>query len=68
MRRLTIDAVLTFLTSNITHSGYESYLTYSTPAVTQPASQEESSEGDYIADTLVDDIYDPNYTDTPSGE
>lgn len=70
MRRLTIDAVLTFLTSNIPSSGYESYLTYTAPEVTEPAS-EEPDEGDYIAETLVDDIYDdsdPNYTATPSGE
>lgn len=70
MRRLTIDAVLTFLTSNIPSSGYESYLTYTAPEVAEPAS-EESDEVDYIAETLVDDIYDdsdPDYTATPSGE
>ena len=62
--------MLTFLTSNIPSSGYESYLTYTAPEVTEPAS-EEPDEGDYIAETLVDDIYDdsdPNYTATPSGE
>ncbi|MCT1452700.1 MULTISPECIES: TetR/AcrR family transcriptional regulator [unclassified Corynebacterium] len=68
MRRLTIDAVLTFLTSNIPNSGYESYLSYPTPQITEQQDEEESSEGDYIADTLIDDIYDPNYTATPSGE
>ena len=68
MRRLTIDTVLTFLTSSIPHSGYESYLTYSTPAVAESTDTEDVSEGDYMAETLVDDIYDPNYTDTPSGE
>ncbi|SIS51614.1 transcriptional regulator, TetR family [Corynebacterium appendicis CIP 107643] len=68
MRRLTIDAVLTFLTSNIPHSGYESYLTFSAPEVAEPADEDEPSEGDYIGETLIDDIYDPNYPATPSGE
>lgn len=68
MRRLTIDSVLTFLTSNIPNSGYESYLAHSAPEAVEPADHEESNEGDYIADTLIDGIYDPNYTATPSGE
>lgn len=68
MRRLTIDSVLTFLTSNIPSSGYESYLAYSAPDKVEPTDNEEPNEGDYIADTLIDDIYDPNYTATPSGE
>lgn len=68
MRRLTIDSVLTFLTSNIPDSGYGSYLTYSAPEAPESAGDEEPSEGDYIAETLIDDIYDPDYTATPSGE
>lgn len=37
MRRMVIDTVLTFLTSNIPHSGYESYLESSPAAVEDPA-------------------------------
>lgn len=68
MRRLTIDSVLTFLTSNIPNSGYESYLAHSAPEPTTPKDDEEPSEGDYIADALIDGIYDPDYSAGPSGE
>ena len=37
MRRMVIDTVLTFLTSNIPHSGYESYLESSPASVEDPA-------------------------------
>ena len=41
MRRLVIDAVLSFLTSNIAPSGYDSYLAPDHTAVrpTEPAAQ-----------------------------
>lgn len=68
MRRLTIDSVLTFLTSNIPNSGYESYLASPAPQTAETEGDEESSDGDYIAETLIDDIYDPSYTALPSGE
>ena len=71
MRRLTIDAVLTFLTSNIPSSGYESYLVPSTSAPVEETPTEDDHTEDYlsgssIAEPLVDDIYDDDLE--PSGE
>ncbi len=71
MRRLTIDAVLTFLTSNIPDSGYESYLTHTTGTPHAIHSDDDGYTKDYlsgtsIAEPLVDDIYDDDLE--PSGE
>ena len=40
MRRMVIDTVLAFLTSNISYSGYESYLE-ATPTPTEDAEPDE---------------------------
>ncbi|MDK8795882.1 TetR/AcrR family transcriptional regulator [Corynebacterium sp. MSK041] len=71
MRRLTIDAVLTFLTSNIPDSGYESYLTHTTGTPRAIHSDDDGHTKDYlsgtsIAEPLIDDIYDDDLE--PSGE
>lgn len=71
MRRLTIDAVLTFLTSNIPDSGYESYLTHTTATPHAIHSDDDGYTKDYlsgtsIAEPLIDDIYDDDLE--PSGE
>lgn len=63
MRRLTIDAVLAFLTSTIPDSGHSSYLTVTLPADMLPdsvPSDHPSSQptGDYIVETSAADIYD----------
>lgn len=62
MRRLIIDAVLTFLTSNIPDSGYESYLTSSAPEQA-PLDDDTASDNYLLSETLIDDLY-----ETPSGE
>lgn len=56
MRRLTIDAVLTFLTSNIPDSGYESYL--STSGSTALPGADTDTSLDYSLEAFPDDIYD----------
>lgn len=79
MRRLTIDAVLTFLTSNIPSSGYASYLTADYEA--QPEAVDTQASDDYlrgvsVGEPLADGLYDanephadePSDADEPSGE
>ncbi|GAB3077993.1 TetR/AcrR family transcriptional regulator [Corynebacterium aquatimens] len=56
LRRLAIDTALTFLTSNIPYSGYDSYLAPSGPAASRDS---ESDEDDYIAEGLSDVYSDP---------
>lgn len=63
MRRLTIDLVLSFLTSTIPDTGHNSYLTVSLPRDMQAGSSDveqgdDALPVDYSVGESADDIYD----------